>query len=114
MIIDSLGTTVNSAIATKATIEERRLGAKKILFVFGRTLPSAWASKKTQEQRITLGGGRERERERGGGREREREREYIIFHCYTVINLSTYTYVGTQFNEDCKLDLNHTEDESIN
>ena len=41
MIIGSWGTILDVAIATRATMEASRLGAKKMLFVFGRIFPSA-------------------------------------------------------------------------
>ena len=41
MIMGSLGTILEVAMATRATMEASRLGAKKMLFDFGSTQPSA-------------------------------------------------------------------------
>ena len=41
MIMGSLGTILEVATATRATMEASRLGAKKMLFDFGSTQPSA-------------------------------------------------------------------------
>lgn len=56
MINISLGTILEAAMTTKAAMDASKLGAKKMLFVFGKTQPSDWASKKTHEHNTTCRG----------------------------------------------------------
>lgn len=58
MIIISLGTILEAEMTTRAAMEASKLGAKKMLFVLGKTQPSDWASRKIHEHNTTCRSGK--------------------------------------------------------
>lgn len=58
MINIILGIIFEAAMTTRAAMDASKLGAKKMLFVLGKTQPSDWASKKIHEHKTTCGGER--------------------------------------------------------
>ena len=85
MINIILGIILEAAMTTRAAMDASKLGAKKMLFVLGKTQPSDWASKKIHEHKTTCGG------------ERKDTITKLLLHFFPVIDATHFPLLKLHF-----------------